>query len=106
MECWWIALVTFERLTEAQTVLQEADQGACGWMVALAPDEDAAAALLARDLEHCGLRLLEIADLQEVFGDDEIAEVDEHLAANFRDIEEGKQTVWGTIHCYRGEGEA
>jgi hypothetical protein len=32
--------------------------------------------------------------------------VSPHLLENFRNIEPGKQTVWGTIHSYKGEGEA
>ena len=102
---WWVALVTFERGDEVRDLPSTA-QGACGWMLALAPDEDEARRLLVRDVERVGLRVLEIADEQEVFGEDEIEEIDEHLASNFRKIERGKQTVWGTIHCYGGEGEA
>ena len=103
---WWIALVTFERLNDTQDFLPNWALGACGWMVAIAPDEDAARQLIVRDVEHHGLRVIEIADEHEVFGEDEIEDVDQHLASNFREIEPGKQTVWGTIHCYRGEGEA
>jgi hypothetical protein len=102
---WWIVMVTFERLRDDQDVLGPADQGACGWMIALAPDEEAACALIVRDLEYRGLRVLEIENEREVFSDKEIAEVDEHLAYNFRNIKGGKQTVWGTIHCYAGDGE-
>jgi hypothetical protein len=102
---WWVALVTFERRDERQEILPNWAQGACGWMVALASDEDVARVLIGRDLEHHGLRVLEIADEQEVFDEEEIDEIDNHLGANFRNIEPGKQTVWGTIHCYKGEGE-
>jgi hypothetical protein len=103
---WWLALVTFERRYGEQDVLPEWAQGACGWMAALAPDEETMLQLLVRDVEHVGLRVLEITGQREVFVDDEIEEIDEHLADNFREIEPGKRTVWGTIHCYRGEGEA
>jgi hypothetical protein len=103
---WWVALVTFERRDEDQDILPYTAQGACGWMLALAPDEETARSLLVRDVEHVGLRVLEIADEQEVFGEDEVEDIDEHLASNFREMEPGRQTVWGTIHCYRGEGEA
>jgi len=51
-------------------------------------------------------RLVDIADLQEVYDLDDIEEFDEHLADNFKAIEPGKRTIWGTIHMYRGEGEA
>jgi hypothetical protein len=103
---WWVALVTFERRDEEQDILPDWAHGACGWMVALAPDEETARGLLVRDVEHHGLRIIEIGNEREVFGDDEIEEVDHHLAMNFRKIETGKQTVWGTIHGYKGEGEA
>jgi hypothetical protein len=103
---WWAALVTFERCRARQDILPDWAQGGVGWMIALAPDDQAARKLLVRDVEHCGLRVLEIDDERELFGEDEIEEIDERLASNFRDIEAGKQTVWGTIHCYKGEGEA
>jgi hypothetical protein len=75
-------------------------------MVALAPDEETARRRLVRDVEHHDLRVLDIADVEEVFGEDEVDAFDGHLADNFRHIEDGRQTVWGTFHCYRGEGEA
>jgi hypothetical protein len=99
-------MVTFEREDEEQDILPESAHGACGWMIALAPDEEAARMLLVRDVEYHGLRVVEIDKEREVFGDDDIEEIDDHLAINFREIEPGKQTVWGTIHCYKGEGEA
>lgn len=99
-------MVTFERGDEEQDILPESAHGACGWMIALAPDEEAARMLLVRDVEYHGLRVVEIDKEREVFGDDDIEEIDDHLAINFRKIEPGKQTVWGTTHCYKGEGEA
>ncbi|WBX85690.1 hypothetical protein [Sphingosinicella microcystinivorans] len=102
----WIALVTFERRGEPQNILPEEVQGACGWMIAMAPDEDAARALLIRDVEYNGLRVLEISDEQEIFEIGEIEGIDEHLAASFTEIEADRRTVWGTIHHYKGEGEA
>ena len=102
----WVALVTFERREEGRGILPEWALGASGWMVALAPDEEAARRLLVRDVENHGLRVLEIENGREVFGDDEIAGIDDHLAMNFREIEPEMHTVWGTIHCYKGEGEA
>jgi hypothetical protein len=101
---WWTAMVTFERLTDAQDILAAEDHGAVGWMVALAPDEDAATDLIVHDLADIGLRVIEIEDIQEFYGGEEIE--DAHLAANFRNIEPGARTVWGTIHAYRGDGEA
>jgi hypothetical protein len=38
--------------------------------------------------------------------DDDIEQIDEQLAANLRNILGHKETVWGTLHCYKGEGEA
>lgn len=75
-------------------------------MLALAHDEDAARGLIIRDVEHHGMRVIEIGDASEVFGANEIEELDAQLAINFSEIRAGKQTVWGTIHCYKGEGEA
>lgn len=49
---------------------------------------------------------MEVGNEREVFDEDEVDEIDEHLAANFRTIAPGTQTVWGTIHGYKGEGEA
>lgn len=103
---WWAALVTFERQDKEQDILPHWAHGACGWMIAIAPDEDAARQLLARDLEHCGLRVLTFEKEQEVFSYEEVEEIDEHLADNFRNLEYGKCTVWGTLHGYRREGEA
>ncbi|MDP3745502.1 MAG: hypothetical protein Q8Q88_00495 [Phenylobacterium sp.] len=103
---WWLALTTFERDEDEQQILPDWAHGASGWMVALAPDEDAARRLFAHDLQHHGLRAIEIDKLREVFSDEEIEEVDDHLAENFRDFERGKSTVWGTLHCYKGEREA
>ena len=102
----WLALVTFERRDEEQAILPDWAHGACGWMVAVAPNEETARDLLVRDVGHCGLRVLEIDNMREVFADQELEGIDDHLASNFRRIEPGKQTAWGTIHGYKGEGEA
>lgn len=103
---WWVALVTFERSDGDQDILPTWAQGACGWMVALAPDEDEAREILMRDVSHHGLRVLDVEETREVFDEAEIDGLDGHLAANFRNFEPGKQTAWGTIHCYKGDGEA
>ncbi len=102
----WVSLVTFERRNAEQDIFPEWAHGAAGWMVALAPDEETARHLLVRDVEYHGLRVLEVAEEREIFSVDEVEEIDEHLAFNFKNIEPGKQTVWGTIHGYKGEGEA
>lgn len=102
---WWIALTTFERGEHKQQILPDWAQGACGWMVALAPDEEVARRILVRDIEHHGLRVVGVDKVQEVFSDEDIEEVDDHLAENFINFEEGKSTTWGTLHCYKGEGE-
>ena len=98
--------MTFERCNEEQDLLPKWAHGACGWMVALAPDEEVARGLFIQDVEHHGVRVMEISDEREVFGEDEIEEIDDHLASNFREIETGRMTVWGTIYCYKGDGEA
>lgn len=98
--------MTFERREEEQDVLPEWAHGACGWMVAVAPGEEAACRHIVRDVERCGLRLLEIDDVREVLTVDEVEKIDGHLAANLREIGPGEQTVWGTIRGYKGEGEA
>ena len=103
---WWIGLITFERDKPNQEVLPDWAWGACGWMFTSGDDEDQACGYLQRDVEFHGLRLLEIDGLREVFGPDDIDEVDDHLAANVRNFEEGCRTSWGTLHCYKGEGEA
>jgi hypothetical protein len=103
---YWVALVTFERRTPEQDILPDWAHGACGWMVALAQNEEEALHLLVRDVEYHGLRVLEIAKEQEVFHAEDVHEFDEHLGANLRNIEPDKQTVWGTIFGYKGEGEA
>jgi hypothetical protein len=102
----WVALVTFERRGASQEILPDWAHGACGWLLALAPDEDTARQRLIRDVEQHGLRVVEVGNEREVFDEDEVDEIDEHLAANFRTIAPGTQTVWGTIHGYKGEGEA
>jgi hypothetical protein len=38
--------------------------------------------------------------------ENDVDEFDSHLADNIRQLETGRVTVWGTIHCYKGEGEA
>lgn len=75
-------------------------------MMAFAVDEDGARARIIRDVEHHGLRVIEIEGEQVLSGGDEIADLDSHLAANFLALEAGKQSVWGTIHAYKGEGSA
>jgi len=69
-------------------------------------DEEEACEFLKRDVEFHGLKLVEVDDLIEVFGPDDIDEIDDHLATDVRDFEEGHRTAWGTIRYYKGEGEA
>lgn len=65
-------------------------------MVALASDETKQSRLV-RDVQHHALRVVEIENEREVFGEDEIDDLDDHLAANFRAVEPLKQTAWDTI---------
>lgn len=104
---WWIAMVTFERRCERHNaILPSWASGACGWMMALAPDQDRARQFLLSDVEQNDLVVIDMEDEQEVFSEADLAGLDERLAANFRAIELGKRTIWGTIHCYKGEGAA
>jgi len=103
---WWIALVTFERDNPTQDVLPDSAWGACGWMFTSGRDEDDACGYLKRDIEHHGLKLIEVEQLTEVFGLEDIETFDDHLAANVREFEEGHRTALGAIHCYKGDGEA
>jgi selenophosphate synthetase-related protein len=105
VERWWFGLVHFQRLEEGPGILPESSLGAFGWLLALAPDEETAVQRLVSDVEHEGVRVLAVTDVCEASHEDEIEEVSEHLAENFRNLEPGAQTVWGTIHCYKGEGE-
>jgi hypothetical protein len=101
----WLALVTFERRTQDSDILPAWAHGACGWMIGIAPDLATACDRFARDLRYCGMSLLEVEDAREVFDPEDVQEVDDHLAENWREIEPGKQSVWGTLHGYKGEGE-
>ena len=93
----WTALVTFARGTDTLHLLPEWAEGGSGWLAAFADGAEEAHALLVRDLEGCGLQEIEVDQLQRI----EIGDiVDEHLVANVRKIEPGKQTAWGTIHGY------
>jgi predicted small metal-binding protein len=101
----WIALVTFERRDDEQDILPKWAHGACGWMAALAPNDETARQLLKHDIESHGLTVVEIDHEREVVDEEEIDEIDDHLGKNFRAIEPGAQTVWGTIYGYKGDGE-
>ena len=102
----WLALVTFERRSEDQAILPDWAHGACGWMVARAPDQATARKFLVRDVESCGLRVLKIDKMQEIFANQDVEAIDNCLATNLSRIEPGKETVWGIIHGYKGEGQA
>ena len=101
----WIAFVTFERRNKPQDVLPDWAHGGCGRLIALAASESEAAEQLTSDIEGQGLKVVGIEGLKVVREVDEIERFDEHLGANFLNPESGKKTVWGTIHCYKGEGE-
>jgi hypothetical protein len=104
---WWVTLATFERSTASQEILPEWAQGACGWIACRSvDDEESVRDLLARGLRYCGLRLLEIDNVRTLNDEDDADEIDEHLASNMREAEAGASWVWGTLHCYRADGEA
>ena len=67
-------------------------------MVALAPSDEEGRFRLVRAVEHHGLRVLDIANEREVFGDEDAAQIDGHPAANLRTIEPEAQTI-----CAPGE---
>jgi hypothetical protein len=75
----WLALVTFERASSSDDILPDWAHGASGWMIALAPNIEAARRALVRDIEHHNLRVLEIAEEREARSDDDIERLDEHL---------------------------
>jgi len=75
-------------------------------MACLSIGEEGARDRLANDLGQLGLRLLEIDEARLLVTPLDAAELDEHLSANLEALEPGKRTVWGTIHCYRADGEA
>ena len=105
----WMALVCFERGRShivVAGILPASVRGACGWIAALASDEDLLEAKVERAFELLGLRLLEIGQSHVVDGIDEVEAVDEHLAENVRDWEPGKVFCWGTLDGYRGDGKA
>jgi hypothetical protein len=102
----WLALVTVERTAESGNILPQWAIGACGWMVALAPDFETACRCLVRDLASHQLRLLETDHEQEVIEPDDVGQFDQLLAKNWREIEPHKQTIFGTLYGYKGEGEA
>ena len=75
-------------------------------MLALAQSEASAKRVLIEDIAAASLQIVEIDKLRRVTVTDDLYETDEHLATNAENIEAGKRTVWGTIHIYKGEGEA
>ena len=105
MKQWWVTLTTFERRDERSDILPEWAQGAAGWMGVFAADEDDVRQVLSDDLAALELRLLEI-DRTVLLNTIDAEELDEHLAENLQSLEPGKRSIWGTIHCYKGEGEA
>jgi hypothetical protein len=66
-------------------------------MLALAASGEEARHRLVRDVEHCGLPVLEVANEREVLGDNEVEQIAEHLAANLRALEPEAQTVRGIL---------
>lgn len=74
-------------------------------MAAWAVDVEGVRATLARELAAVDLRLLEVDEARPV-GASEAADLDDRLAENLLNVETGRQTVWGSIHCYAGDGEA
>jgi hypothetical protein len=99
----FVALVTFEHGSDAGHHLPLNYQGACGWIAIDATDENDARTRLRSSLEAEGLTLVELERLHRVNGAMDVDALDGHLAANMREWEPGRPTVWGTIHCYAGD---
>ena len=73
----------------------------------MAVDEAQLRSKLPRAFAALNLRLLDVENVQTAEEDEDVEEVDEHLAANVKEWEAGAFFCWGTLHCYLGvEGEA
>lgn len=99
----YLALVTFEHDGDDGDRLPFRYQGACGWVAVQADEEIQAAENVGRAFSAMRLKVVELDQLQPVLSADEIIAIDPHLAENVRNLEQGQNTVWGTIHCYVGE---
>jgi len=102
----FIAMVTFERVTDDLGILPANAHGACGWLGVRSATGEDAAATISLALREIGLRLVEVTELVEVSSPEQVVAYDAHLAANMSVWEEGKRTVWGTIHSYLADGES
>lgn len=103
---WWIGLVTFEKEGDAKSILTKHDHGAAGWMAAFAQNEDELADTIRATLSEIGLKFISVEQPRIVETEYDIEEVDDHLAENFRHLEQGKSVIWGTLHAYLADGEA
>jgi len=102
---WYIALITFERVTDDIGILPANAHGAAGWLGVRSVAEADTASAIGNALREIGLRLVEIAELLKVSSPEQVEPYDAHLAANMSVWEEGKRTVWGTIHSYLTDGQ-
>ena len=102
----YVGFVSFSKGTDILNVLSAEAEGVVGWMGGKAQNLEQFVELLRVELEQIGLSLIEVDKIEILSETDEVAEFDEHLAANMSYWESGKMTVWGTIHQYLGEGEA
>ena len=102
----FLALVTFERTDRSNEILPPEGQGASGWMVVAASNEDQVTRFLREDLALWRLRLLEVDKVREIDLETDPPSFDEHLLENVREWEPGCRTVWGTIHVYLHDEEA
>lgn len=101
----WVVFVTFERTDVPNEILDDESLGACGWMAVEAETEKEAYAHLKAGLAQENLKLIEAEDFDIVGADDDISELDEHLALNVENWEDGKKTVWGSIYEYTEDGD-
>ena len=102
----FVALVTFQRITDDLGILPEWAEGACGWMGIRAQNEAMAIKTIQGELGEIGLCPTEIDEVTEIRALDDVMDIDSHLASNMQEWKDGTDTVWGTIHSFVGEGEA
>lgn len=106
-EDWWIALVDVQPLSHENNVIPRDMAGAVGWTAVIARDQTQAVERIKKAVEIDRVRVVSIEKHQMVFDIDEIRMVDNHLASNVAELNDGCVTVWGTLHSYHVvEGEA
>lgn len=75
-------------------------------MAVLAEDHDSAVQNLRASLHEKKLIVSEVEDIEPFDVQNPPHDLDEHLAQNILRWEDGRSTVWGTLHVFLAEGEA